>query len=185
MLSYTGRSPTELGLGLEQRLDSHHTSFTLQSECILCWVFFAILWEAFCPHIHTSQCWQWVTSCFTALALASHYNQTPLLSPVPTAVGATGEGPRDPLSGDRDLRLSLPQTPGQLGTGQHTGHIRPLCQQEPQPQAPMSHPLSENIHPHLYLYLLGLWQENLSQGMSHHLCRESLPWLLARPRYPR
>ena len=38
-------------------------------------------------------------------------------------------------------------------------------------------PLSENTHLHLHLYLLGLWQENPSQGMSHHLCRESLPCL--------
>ena len=41
-------------------------------------------------------------------------------------------------------------------------------------------PLSENTHLHLHLYLLGLWQENPSQGMSHHLCRESLPWLLPK-----
>ena len=53
VLSYTGRSPPELGLGLEQRLASHYPSFTMQSECILCWVFFVIIWEAFCPRIHT------------------------------------------------------------------------------------------------------------------------------------
>ena len=157
MLSYTGRSPPELGLSLEQRLGSHHPSFTLQSECILCWIFFAILWEAFCPCIHISKCWRWVNfSSLTALALASHYNQTPLPSPLPTSVGATDAGPRDPLRGDRDLRLPIPKTLGQLGTGQHTGHIEPLCLQEPQPQALMSHPLSENIHLHLQLYLLGL-----------------------------
>ena len=57
VLSYTGRRPRLLGLGLEQRLASHHLSFTLQSQCMLCWVLFVILWEAFCPHIHTSKCW--------------------------------------------------------------------------------------------------------------------------------
>ncbi|KAI4567715.1 hypothetical protein MJT46_007513 [Ovis ammon polii x Ovis aries] len=45
-----------------------------------------------------------------ALALAPHYNQTPLPSPVPTAVGTTGAGPRDPLRGHRDLRLPFPDT---------------------------------------------------------------------------
>ena len=44
----------------------------------------------------------------------------------------------------------------------------------------MSHPLNENIHLHLHLYLIGLWQENPSQGMSHHLCWESLHWLLPK-----
>ena len=75
----------------------------------------------------------------------------------PYSSGATGPGPRDLLRGDRDLRLQIPMTPSQLGTGQHTGHIGPLCLQDPQPQAPMSHPLSENIHFHLHLYLLGFW----------------------------
>ena len=48
----------------------------------------------------------------------------------------------------------------------------------------MSHPLSENIHLHLQLYLLGLCQENSSQGMRYHLCRESLPWLLPKTQMP-
>ena len=145
-----------------------------------------ILWEAVCPQIRTSQGWPWVTfSSLTALALASNFKQTPLPSPVPTAVVATGAGPRDPLRGDQDLRLPLLKTPGLQGTGQHTGHIGPLCLQDPQPQALMSHPLSENIHLHLHLYLLGLWQENPSQGMNHHLCRESLPWLLPKTQTPR
>ena len=111
VLSYTGRSPPELGLGLEQRLASHYPSFTMQSECILCWVFFVIIWEAFCPRIHTSKCWRWLTfSSLTALALASHYNQTPPPNPIPTAVGAPGAGSRDPLRGHRDLRLPFPDT---------------------------------------------------------------------------
>ena len=75
-----------------------------------------------------------------SLALTSHYNQAPLPSPVPTAVSATGAGPRDPLRGDRDLRLLFQKAPGQLGTGQHAGQIGSLCLQDPQPQAPMSHP---------------------------------------------
>ena len=48
----------------------------------------------------------------------------------------------------------------------------------------MSHALNENIHLHLHLYLLGLWQENPSQGMSHHLCRESLPCPLPKTQMP-
>ena len=188
LLSYTGRSPPELGLGLEQRLASHHPSFTLQSERILCWGFFGILWEAFCPRIHTSKCWRWVTfSSLTALALASNDNQTPLASPVPTAAESPGTE-RDPLRGDRGLRLPLPKTPGRLGSGQHPGHMGPLCLQEPQPQAPTSRPLSENmhlhLHLHLHLYLLGLRQENPSQGMRHHLCGESLPWLVPKTQMP-
>ena len=140
---------------------------------------------SFLSRIHTSKCWRWVTfSSLTALALASNYNQTPLPSPGPTAVGATYAEPRDPLRGDQDLRLPFPNTLGQLDTGQQTGYIRPLCLQDPQPKAPMSHPLSENIHLHLHLYLLRLWQENPSQGMSHHLCRESLPWLLPKTQMP-
>ena len=75
----------------------------------------------------------------------------------PYSSGATGPGPRDLLRGDRDLRLQIPKTPGQLGTGKHPEKIGLLCLQDPQPQAPMSHPLSENIHFHLHLYLLGFW----------------------------
>ena len=48
----------------------------------------------------------------------------------------------------------------------------------------MFHPLNENIHLQLHLYLLGLWQENPSQRMSHHLCRESPPWLLPKTQPP-
>ena len=50
----------------------------------------------------------------------------------------------------------------------------------------MSHPLSPNIHLHLHLHrhLLGLLQENPSQGLSYHLCRESLPWLLLKTQMP-
>ncbi|XP_043295254.1 uncharacterized protein LOC122422697 [Cervus canadensis] len=119
-----------------------------------------------------------------ALALTFKYNQAPLPRPVPTEVVAhTCAGPRDPLRGDLDLSLS-PKTPVQLDTGQHTGQIGPLCLQDPQTQAPMSHPLSLNVHLHLHLHLLGLWQENPSQGMSYHLCRESLPWLLVNTQMP-
>ena len=136
------------------------------------------------PYTHIKRL-EWVNfSSLTALALASNYSQTTLPSPVPTAVVSIGAGPRDPLRGDLDLRLPFPKTPGQLGTSQHTGHIRPLCLQDPQPQALMFHPLSKNFHLHLHLYLLRLWQENLSQEMSHHLCRESLPWLLPKTATP-
>ena len=110
--------------------------------------------------------------------------QVPLPRPVPTEVVATRAGPRDSLRRDRDLSLILPKTPGQLGTGQHPEKIGPLCLQEPQPQAPMSHTLSKNVYLQLHLPLLGLWQENPSQGMSHHLCRESLPWLLPKTQTP-
>ena len=48
----------------------------------------------------------------------------------------------------------------------------------------MSHPLRENLHLHLHLYLLGLWQKNPCPGMSYHLCRESLPWLLPKTQMP-
>ena len=48
----------------------------------------------------------------------------------------------------------------------------------------MSHALNENIHLHLHLYLLGLWQEIPRPGMSHHLCRESLPCLLPKTQMP-
>ncbi|XP_069411040.1 ubinuclein-2-like [Ovis canadensis] len=37
---------------------------------------------------------------------------------------------------------------------------------------------------HLHLHQRGLWQENPSQGMSYHLCRESLPWLLPKTQMP-
>ena len=62
----------------------------------------------------------------------------------------------------------------------------PLCLQDPQPQAPTSRPLSQNmhLHLHLHLYLLGLRQENPSQGMRHHLCGESLPWLQPKTQMP-
>ncbi|XP_025122741.3 tyrosine-protein phosphatase non-receptor type 23-like isoform X1 [Bubalus bubalis] len=118
-----------------------------------------------------------------ALALTFKFNQAPLPRPVPKEVVTPGAGPRDPLTGDRDLRFPLPKTPGQLGTGQHPEKIRSLCL-HPQPQAPMSHPFRENLHLHLYLYLLGLWQENPCPGMSYHLCRESLPWLLPKTQTP-
>jgi len=158
---------------------------TAVREGILCWVFFGILWEAFCPRICNDKAGLWVIfSSLTALTPAFKVNQAPLSNPVPTEVVAPGAGTRDPLKGDRDLRLPLPKTPGLQGTGQHPGQIAALCLQDPQPQAPMSHPLSENIHLHLHLYLLGLWQENPSQGMSHHLCRESLPWLLPKTQTP-
>ena len=42
----------------------------------------------------------------------------------------------------------------------------------------------ENLHVHLHvqlhLPLLGLSQENLSQAISYHPCKESLPWLLPK-----
>lgn len=112
-----------------------------------------------------------------ALALASNWNQAPLPRPVPTEVVAPGAGPRDPPRADGEPRLALAETPGQLGTGQHTGQIGSPCLQDPQPQALMSHPLSQNLHLHVHLYLLGLWQENPRQRRSHRLGRESLPWL--------
>nr|XP_020767052.1 uncharacterized protein LOC110149055 [Odocoileus virginianus texanus] len=122
----------------------------------------------------------------TALALTFKYNQAPLPSPIPTEVVATCAGPRDPLRGGRDLSLLLPKTPGQLGTGQHPEKIGPLCLHDRQSQAPMSHPLSLNVHLHLHLHLhlLRLWQENLTQGMSYHLCWESPPWLLLKTQTP-
>ena len=80
---------------------------------------------------------------------------------------------------------SLPKDTGPAGYWPHTGNIGRLCLQDPQPQAPMSHPLSKNIHLHLHLYLPGFWQKNPSQRMSHHLCRESLPWLLDKTQIPR
>ena len=79
---------------------------------------------------------------------------------------------------------SLPKDTGPAEYWPHTGNIGLLCLQDPQPQAPMSHPLSENIHLHLHLYLPGVWQKNPSQRISHHLCRESLPWLLDKTQIP-
>ena len=86
---------------------------TAVREGILCWVFFWILWEAFCPWICNDKAGLWVMfSPLTALKPAFKVNQAPLSSPVPTAVVAPGAGPRDPLKGDRDLRLPFPKTPG-------------------------------------------------------------------------
>ena len=48
VLSHTGRSPADLGLGLEQRLASHHPSYRLQRS-LLCWVFFGNLLEVLFP----------------------------------------------------------------------------------------------------------------------------------------
>ena len=99
-------------------------------------------------------------------------------------------GPRDPLRGHQDLIHPVSKTLGQLVTGHHTGQISPLCPHDPHPQAPMSQPLSPHVHLHLHLHLhlhrhlLGLWQENPSQGLSYHLCRESLPWLLLKTQTP-
>ena len=143
MLSYTARGPPELGLGLDQRLASHHPSFTLQSQkasyCdFLEWQLFPKFREEFCLRRGTGQGWPRVIfSSLTALAPAPTFNQAPPPRPVPTEMAATGAGSRDPLTGDRDLRLPLPKTPGPLGIGQHTGKIRSLCLQDPQPQAPM------------------------------------------------
>ena len=105
---------------------------TAVREGILCWVFFWILWEAFCPWICNDKAGLWVMfSPLTALKPAFKVNQAPLSSPVPTAVVAPGAGPRDPLKGDRDLRLPFPKTLGQLGTGQHPGQMASLCLQGP------------------------------------------------------
>ncbi|CAN0155229.1 unnamed protein product [Rangifer tarandus platyrhynchus] len=122
----------------------------------------------------------------TALALTFQLNQAPFPTPVPTEVVAPRLGPRDPLRGHRDLIHPVSKTLGQLITGHHSGHIGPLCLHDRQSQAPMSHPLSPNIHHHLHLHLhlLGLWQDNLTQGMRYHLCRESLPWLLLKTQTP-
>ncbi|XP_043745749.1 uncharacterized protein LOC122685226 [Cervus elaphus] len=119
-----------------------------------------------------------------ALALTFQLNQAPFPTPVPTEVLAARAGPRDPLRGHRDLIHPASKTLGQLVPGHHTGQIGPLCLQDAQPQAPMSLPLGPNVHLHLHLHLLGLWQENPSQGMSYHLCRESLPWLLLNTQTP-
>ncbi|XP_043294980.1 uncharacterized protein LOC122422603 isoform X2 [Cervus canadensis] len=97
---------------------------------------------------------------------------------------AARAGPRDPLRGHRDLIHPASKTLDQLVPGHHTGQIGPLCLQDAQPQAPMSLPFGPNVHLHLHLHLLGLWQENPSQGMSYHLCRESLPWLLLNTQTP-
>ena len=43
---------------------------------------------------------------------------------------------------------------------------------------------SRSLHLHLHLHLLGLGQENPSLGMRHHLCRESLPWLVPKTQMP-
>ncbi|CAI9157899.1 unnamed protein product [Rangifer tarandus platyrhynchus] len=117
-----------------------------------------------------------------ALALTLQLNQAPFPRPVPTEVDAPRAGPRDPLRGHRDLIHPVSKTLGQLVTGHHSGQIGPLCLHDHQSQAPMSHPLSPNVH--LHLHLLGLWQENLTQGMSYHLCRERLPWLLLKIQTP-
>ena len=46
----------------------------------------------------------------------------------------------------------------------------------------------ENLHVHrqvqLHLPLLGLWQENPSQSIRYHPCKESLPWLLPKTHTP-
>ncbi|XP_070313196.1 ral guanine nucleotide dissociation stimulator-like [Odocoileus virginianus] len=57
-------------------------------------------------------------------------------------VVAPRAGPRDPLRGHRDLIHPVSKTLGQLVTGHHSGQIGPLCLHDPQPQAPMSQPLS-------------------------------------------
>ncbi|XP_043294981.1 uncharacterized protein LOC122422604 isoform X1 [Cervus canadensis] len=119
-----------------------------------------------------------------ALALTFQLNQAPFPTPVPTEVLAARAGPRDPLRGHRDLIHPASKTLDQLVPGHHTGQIGPLCRQDAQPQAPMSLPLGPNVHLHLHLHPLGLWQENPSQGMSYHLCRQSLPWLLLNTQTP-
>ena len=178
-------SPRAWGLGLDQRLASHHPSFTLQSQkasyCdFLEWDLSRKFTEEFSLRRDTGQGWPRVIfSSLTALAPASTFNQAPPPRPVHTEMVATGAGPRDPLRGDRDLRLPLPNTLGPLGIGPLTGKIRSLCLQETQLQVPMLQSPRENLHVHLHvqlhLPLLGLWQENLSQAISYHPCKESLP----------
>ena len=99
-------SPRAWGLSLDQRLASHHPSFTLQSQkasyCdFLEWDLSRKFREEFCLHTGTGQGWPRVIfSSLTALAPASTFNKAPPPRPVPTEMVATGAGPRDPLRGD-------------------------------------------------------------------------------------
>ena len=84
-------------------------------------------------------------SSLTALALASNFNQTPLTSPVFTAVVASGAVLRDPLRGDRDLRLPLPKTRARWVPASTLG-ISDLCAcRTPTPSADV--PPSQREHP--------------------------------------
>ncbi|XP_043746149.1 uncharacterized protein LOC122685434 isoform X1 [Cervus elaphus] len=97
---------------------------------------------------------------------------------------AMGAGPREPLKGNRDLSLLSQRHRASWVLASTLGRLDLCACRTPSPRHPCPTPLSPNVHLQVHLPLLGLWQENLSLGMSYHLCRESLPWLLPKTRCP-
>ncbi|XP_043746148.1 uncharacterized protein LOC122685434 isoform X2 [Cervus elaphus] len=95
-----------------------------------------------------------------------------------------GAGPREPLKGNRDLSLLSQRHRASWVLASTLGRLDLCACRTPSPRHPCPTPLSPNVHLQVHLPLLGLWQENLSLGMSYHLCRESLPWLLPKTRCP-